>query len=82
MSRYQSHAFHAERRRAMEQLRAQEPVGNRLYGWCEICETVHRHPDVKYLCQCGWTRCARRVEELGTTCWECGREIRMVGDGE
>lgn len=80
MNRYQAHAFHAERRRAMEQLRAQERPKERLYGRCELCEEIHRNLDVRYRCACGWTRCQKRVEELGTTCWECGREMRMVAE--
>lgn len=80
VNRHQARARQAERRRVMEQLAAQEPTGDRLWGKCELCGKVHRQPDIRYRCSCGWSRCAQRVSEWGTTCPECGREMRMVDE--
>lgn len=80
MSRYQAHAFHAERRRVMEQLKAQDPVTDRLYGRCGLCSLYHRQPDVRYRCGCGDERCATEAERLGYRCPECGSEMRMVAE--
>lgn len=76
LNRYQAHARHAARHEAQGRI-AQEQDPEPLFGRCGICGQYHRFPEIRYRCECGYRRCSRGVDEWGSTCPECGREVRM-----